>query len=80
MKLCRPSSFYNPSLFLSLVLLLSSVARAQQQQQPVELQQTSARLAGEVLVKGRAFEYAQNLSDKFGGRLSGSPAYGRAAA
>ncbi|HEV7903127.1 MAG TPA: M20/M25/M40 family metallo-hydrolase [Pyrinomonadaceae bacterium] len=65
------------SLSLSLVLLLPSVALAQQP--TAALQQTSARLAGEVLVNGRAMEYVQNLSDKFGGRLSGSPAYGRAA-
>ena len=65
------------SLRLSFILLLSPVAFAQQQ--PAALQQTSARLAGEVLVNGRAMEYVQNLSDKFGGRLSGSPAYGRAA-
>jgi carboxypeptidase Q len=63
--------------FLSLILLLPSVAFAQQP--PAALQQTSARLAGEVLVNGRAMEYVQNLSDRFGGRLSGSPAYGRAA-
>lgn len=74
MKFFRTSSL---SLFLSLIILLPSVALAQQP--PAGLQQTSARLAGEVLVNGRAMEYVQNLSDKFGGRLSGSPAYGRAA-
>jgi hypothetical protein len=74
MKLFRTS---RPSLFLSLILLSQSVAFAQQP--PAGLQQTSARLAGEVLVNGRALEYVQNLSDKFGGRLSGSPAYDRAA-
>jgi hypothetical protein len=77
MKLFRAPSLYHPSLFLSLILLFPSVAVAQQP--PAELRQTSARLAGEVLVNGRALEYAQNLSDKFGGRLSGSPAYRRAA-
>ena len=65
--------FFRVSL-LSLILLLPSVTRAQQQP-TAELQQTSARLAGEVLVNGRAWEYAQNLSDKFGGRLSKSHAY-----
>lgn len=74
MKLFRASFL---SLSLSLILLLPSVAFAQQP--TAALQQTSARLAGEVLVNGRAMEYVQNLSDKFGGRLSGSPAYGRAA-
>jgi len=48
-------------------------------QQPADSEQTSARLAGEVLVNGRAVEYARNLSDKFGGRLSGSAAYERSA-
>lgn len=63
--------------FLSFILLLPSVALAQQQ--PDALQQSSARLAGEVLVNGRAMEYVRTLSDKFGGRVSGSPAYTRAA-
>ena len=69
MKLCRTS-------FLSLILLLPSVAPAQQQP-TAEVRQASARLAGEVLINGRALEYAQNLSDKFGGRLTGSAAYER---
>jgi hypothetical protein len=63
--------------FLSLVLSVPFVAFAQQ---PATLEQTSARLAGEVVVNSRAMDYVQNLSDKFGGRLSGSPAYARAAA
>jgi carboxypeptidase Q len=62
--------------FLSLVLFVPFVAFAQQ---PATLEQTSARLAGEVVVNSRAMNYVQNLSDKFGGRLSGSPAYARAA-
>ncbi|HZG53853.1 MAG TPA: hypothetical protein VEZ40_17245, partial [Pyrinomonadaceae bacterium] len=72
MKLVRVS-------LLSLILLqLPSVVSAQQP--AAGLEQTSARLAGEVLVNGRAMEYVQNLSDKFGGRLSGSAAYERSAA
>jgi carboxypeptidase Q len=78
MKFFRRSSLNSSSLLLSLVLLLPSVALAQQPT-PAGLQQASARLAGEVVVNGRAMEYMQHLSDKFGGRLSGSPAYGRAA-
>ena len=51
MKLFRTS-------FLSLILPLPSVAFAQQQ--PGDgWQQASARLAGEVLVNGRALEYVQ---------------------
>ncbi|MDQ1523274.1 MAG: carboxypeptidase [Pyrinomonadaceae bacterium] len=64
---------------LSLSLLLSSVGFAQQPAAATGSEQTSARLAGEVLVNGRALEYVQNLSDKFGGRLSGSAAYRRSA-
>ncbi len=69
MKLFRAS-------LLSLILLLPSFAFAQQ---PSGSEQTSARLAGEVLVNSRAMEYVRNLSDKFGGRLSGSAAYDRSA-
>jgi hypothetical protein len=61
---------------LSLILLLPSVAFAQQS---AGSEQISARLAGEVLVNGRAMEYVRTLSDKFGGRLSGSAAYDRSA-
>jgi hypothetical protein len=62
---------------LSLVLLLPSVVFTQQPAAGFE--QTSARLVGEVLVNGRAMEYVRNLSDKFGGRLTGSAAYDRSA-
>ncbi|HEY9401460.1 MAG TPA: M20/M25/M40 family metallo-hydrolase [Pyrinomonadaceae bacterium] len=62
---------------LSFILLLPSAGFAQQP--AAGLEQTSARLAGEVLVNGRAMEYVRNLSDKFGGRLSGSAAYDRSA-
>ncbi|HEX8457675.1 MAG TPA: M20/M25/M40 family metallo-hydrolase [Pyrinomonadaceae bacterium] len=69
MKLFRAS-------LLSFILLFPCVAQAQQ---PGASEQTAARLAGEVLIHGRAMEYVQNLSDKFGGRLSGSAAYRRSA-
>jgi hypothetical protein len=61
---------------LSLTLLLPSGVSAQQ---PSGSEQIPARLAGEVLVNGRAMEYVRNLSDKFGDRLSGSAAYDRSA-
>jgi hypothetical protein len=70
MKLFRAALF-------SLILLLPPVVFTQQP--AAGLEQTSARLAGEVLVNGRAMEYVRNLSDKFGGRLSGSAAYARSA-
>ncbi|HEV2880431.1 MAG TPA: M20/M25/M40 family metallo-hydrolase [Pyrinomonadaceae bacterium] len=62
---------------LSFILLLPPVVFTQQP--AAGLEQTSARLAGEVLINGRAMEYVRNLSDKFGGRLSGSAAYARSA-
>jgi carboxypeptidase Q len=71
MKLFRVS-------LLSLILLQFPPA-AFAQQPAAGSEQTSARLAGEVLVNGRAMEYVRNLSDKFGGRLSGSAAYERSA-
>jgi hypothetical protein len=71
MKLFRAS-------LLSLSLLLTPVVPAQQPP-AAGSEQIAARLAGEVLVNGRAMEYVQNLSDKFGGRLSGSAAYRRSA-
>jgi hypothetical protein len=64
---------------LSLLLLLSLFAHAAIAQQPAEFQQASARLAGSILVKGRAMDYLQNLTDKFGGRLTGTNAYQRSA-
>jgi carboxypeptidase Q len=54
--------------------LMSLLAHATAQQ-PAELQQTSARIVGSVLVNGRSMEYLQNLTDRFGGRLTGSRAY-----
>ena len=65
-------------LTLLVALLAPPGVRAQQQADDAE-RQTAARLAGSVLVGGRAFDYVKELTDKFGGRLSGSSAYERSA-
>lgn len=66
-------------LFLTSLLLLSLFAHSAIAQQPAEFQQASARLAGSILVNGRAMDYLQNLTEKFGGRLTGTNAYQRSA-
>ena len=48
-------------------------------QQPSELQLAAARIAGSILVGGHSMDYERGLADGFGGRLTGSPAYNRAA-
>jgi carboxypeptidase Q len=65
---------------LTLVVSLSfmttgSHAGAQQS----ESQDVSARLAGSFLVAGHSLDYVKGLADGFGGRLTGSDAYNRAA-
>lgn len=64
---------------LSLALLLSSAAPLRAQQPSAEVRQASARIAGSILIGGRSYDYLQNLTDRFGGRLSGSTSYQRAA-
>jgi hypothetical protein len=44
-------------------------------QQAGDIQQTSARIAGSVLIGGNSMAYLKILSDQFGGRLTGSAAY-----
>lgn len=43
------------------------------------IQQASAGLIGSILVSGHSMEYLRGLTDQFGGRLTGSQAYQRAA-
>jgi carboxypeptidase Q len=64
---------------IALFLSLSTFAQAAVAQQPAQLQPASARIAGSILVNGRSMDYLQNLTDKFGGRLTGVAAYQRAA-
>src|SRR5262249_50738211 len=72
------NSIKRSALALILIaMLLAPVSFAQQPTQDV--QQAAARLAGSVLVGGRAMKYLGDLTDKFGGRLTGSPSYNRSA-
>lgn len=65
---------------LTLVLLAALLAPLTLAQQPTaDVQQASARLAGSILVGGHAMKYLEDLTDQFGGRLTGSPAYNRSA-
>ncbi|MEK6287640.1 MAG: M20/M25/M40 family metallo-hydrolase [Acidobacteriota bacterium] len=43
------------------------------------IEQASARLVGSILVNGYSMDYLRGLTDQFGGRLTGSAAYQRAA-
>jgi carboxypeptidase Q len=45
-----------------------------------EQQAVAARLAGSIVVGGHAFDYLRELADTYGARMTGSPAYARAAA
>jgi hypothetical protein len=70
----------SPLLALVLLLALCANGFAQTPRQPsAEMRQAAARLAGAVLVGGRSMEYLKGLTDGFGARLSGSPAYERSA-
>ena len=72
------------SSLLSVVVLLSLCGQAIARQSPqpgpsAEVKRAAERIAGSVLVSGRSMDYVRGLTDGFGGRLSGSPAYERAA-
>src|SRR5262245_31775256 len=74
-----PVNATKPSV-VSLVLLIVLVASPSPAQKPgSEAQQASGRLAGSILVGGHSMKYLEELTDKFGGRLTGSPAYNRSA-
>ncbi|MFL6275703.1 MAG: M20/M25/M40 family metallo-hydrolase [Blastocatellia bacterium] len=65
---------------LAIVLLAALLAPQAIAQQPTaDTQQAAARLAGSILVGGHGMKYLEDLTDKFGGRLTGSPAYNRSA-
>lgn len=67
------------SLFLLLALCAQAQARQAAPSQADEARQAAERLAGAVMVGGRSVDYLKRLTDGFGGRLSGSPAYERSA-
>lgn len=60
-------------------ILSALLTRPVPAQRTNELQLTSGRLAGSVLVGGRSMGYLEELTDKFGARLTGSADYDRAA-
>ncbi|HEX8163521.1 MAG TPA: M20/M25/M40 family metallo-hydrolase [Pyrinomonadaceae bacterium] len=64
---------------ISLALLFGDAAQPTPAQQPAAEVQQAARIAGSILIGGRSYDYLQSLTDKFGGRLSGSASYQRAA-
>ena len=43
------------------------------------LRQRAAQVAGNIVTKDHAYDYLREMTDKFGGRLGGSPAYERSA-
>ncbi|HXG93880.1 MAG TPA: M20/M25/M40 family metallo-hydrolase [Blastocatellia bacterium] len=64
---------------LTLLLLISFLAQTIFAQQPADFQPAASRLTGEILINGRSMDYLKNLTDRFGGRLTGTAAYNRAA-
>lgn len=68
--------FNSKAVVLLLIFTLITGATAQQ---PDQLTQDSARLAGSILVGGRAMHYTETLTDQIGARLTGSANYQRAA-
>ena len=69
--------FLTPLLLVS--LLLNAVIAHQPAIAPDPIEQAAARLAGSIVVNGRAMDYLRGLTDQFGGRLTGTPAYQRSA-
>lgn len=65
--------------FVLLLLVGAMMAPVLGAQEPEALRQRAAQIAGEIVTKDRAYEYVRELTDKFGGRLGGSPAYERSA-
>src|SRR5216684_8107833 len=63
------------SLLVAVGVILGVTASGQ----PLFDANASRQLAGSILVGGRSFEYVAELTDTFGSRLTGSPAYQRAA-
>jgi len=52
-------------------------ARQSDKTDPIE--RASANIAGAILVNGHSMDYLRALTDQFGGRLTGTPAYRRSA-
>jgi hypothetical protein len=62
-------------LVIALVMTLAITASGQ----PGVDANAARQLAGSIVVNGRSFEYVSELTGRFGARLTGSPAYQRAA-
>src|SRR5271165_559191 len=63
--------------FLTTVFALSVAAAAAQQTPPAD-QANLVKLAGQLLVAGKAYEYDRQLADEIGPRLTGSSNYVKA--
>ena len=66
------------TVLLCVALLVSSIP-AQQRGKADPSERAAAEIIGTILVNGHAMEYLRGLTDQFGGRLTGSPAYQRSA-
>lgn len=72
----------NPRRFASALLLLVCLLQSSTAYQSTELEsikQASTRIASMIVVDGRSMDYLSGLTEQFGGRLTGSPAYLRSA-
>jgi carboxypeptidase Q len=66
-------------MFVIITLLALMFQAAPAQQPPDEVRESAARIASSILVNGQAMNFVTELSDTFGGRLTGTPAYNRSA-
>jgi carboxypeptidase Q len=64
---------------IALVLAVSFLVNGVLAEQPGEFKPAAEQLAGAILIDGRSMTYLQDLTDRFGGRLTGTPAYNHAA-
>jgi hypothetical protein len=67
------------ALLVSLSMLLQSSGAHQPSKLPNSINQASIRIAGSILADGHSMDYLRGLTEQFGGRLTGSPAYQRSA-
>ncbi|MEK6324077.1 MAG: M20/M25/M40 family metallo-hydrolase [Acidobacteriota bacterium] len=70
---------FSVTALLLVSLFVNSVVAREPASGSDPIEQASARLAGSILVNGRSMDYLRELTDRFGGRLTGSPAYQRSA-
>jgi hypothetical protein len=70
---------YSLTALLLVSLFVNAVIARQPAAGPDPVEQAAARIVGSILVSGHSMDYLKGLTDQFGGRLTGSPAYQRAA-